>query len=70
MSEAAHAKEVPASVVHETAADGLVEAFYAPSKDFFWGVQWHPERLLTKAEAGWRLIHYFVQAGYHHFMAK
>lgn len=52
------------------AADGLVEAFYAPAKDFFWGVQWHPERLLTEPEAGRQLIHCFVQAGYHHFMAK
>ena len=34
MSEAAHAKEVPASVVHETAADGLVEGgHHRPAPD-------------------------------------
>ena len=27
------------------AADGLIEAVYAPNKKFLWAVQWHPEFL-------------------------
>ena len=30
------------------AADGLIEAVYAPNKKFLWAVQWHPEFLYKK----------------------
>jgi len=29
------------------APDGILEAFYHPSHDFCWGVEWHPEFLIT-----------------------
>ena len=32
------------------AADGVIEAIYAPDHPFLWGIQWHPERLCDKSE--------------------
>jgi len=56
--------------VKALAPDGLIEAFYAQSKKFFWGVQWHPERLLNADKVGIWLFQCFIQAGYRNFMAK
>lgn len=42
--------------------DGLIEAVYAPSKRFYWAVQWHPERLWVKDPYNRRLFEAFVNA--------
>ncbi len=56
--------------VKALSADGLVEAYFAPEKNFFWGVQWHPERLVNRDQVGMWFFQSLIQAGYRHFMAK
>ena len=46
------------------ASDGVVEGFEKPDHPYFVGVQWHPERLVERAEnaAHWQLFKSFVDA--------
>lgn len=45
--------------VAAVSADGVIEAVEDPSKKFFLGVQWHPERLGPENEDAMRLFAYF-----------
>ncbi len=40
----------PELKVMAEAPDGVVEAVYAPEKDFVWGIQWHPEYFWKKEQ--------------------
>jgi len=44
-----------------TADDGLIEAFYMPSRRFVWAVQWHPESILYD-ENSRKLFEVFVKS--------
>lgn len=44
------------------APDGLVEAFWHPSKTFTWGVQWHPEYAWMTDRAQRQIFEAFVAA--------
>ena len=43
-------------------ADGVLEAFEAPDKRFFMGIQWHPERLADGGTASDRIFDAFAEA--------
>lgn len=59
-----HVDEVPGITVHARSEDGVIQALKADGLDH-WGVQFHPESVLTQHGAtimrnflgGWRLIH-------------
>ena len=42
--------------------DGIIEAIFDPSKPFFWGVQWHPERIWDIEEGSVRIFDAFITA--------
>lgn len=44
------------------ASDGLVEAFYMPSKKFVWATQWHPEYLHKVDENSRKIFKAFIDA--------
>ena len=47
--------------VMATADDGTVEAIYAPSHPYLFGIQWHPERLIDIDEHSRNLFSHFIQ---------
>ncbi len=49
-------------LVNGVAEDGLVEAFELPGKQFFLGVQWHPESLFEHYEDARKIFAAFVAA--------
>ena len=42
--------------------DGIIEAVFDPHKPFFWGVQWHPERIWDIEEGSARIFEAFITA--------
>jgi putative glutamine amidotransferase len=54
-------KPAPGLRVLARAPDGIVEAVQMTDRDFFLGVQWHPERIFERAEQR-RLFEAFVSA--------
>lgn len=52
----------PAMTPMALAEDGLVEAAYAPEKDYIWAVQWHPEFSCEADEYSRRIFRSFVLA--------
>lgn len=54
----------PNLIVTARASDGMIEGFEKPDHPYFVGVQWHPERLVERAEnaAHWQLFKSFVDA--------
>lgn len=52
----------PTLTICAVSEDGLVEGLEAPDKDFFLGVQWHPERQYEQDEHALLLFKAFVQA--------
>ena len=50
----------PGFVVTARATDGVIEGICAPGKRFFWGVQWHPEKLCTHDENSAKIFRTFV----------
>ena len=44
-----------------SAADGLVEAIFCPSKKFVLGIQWHPERDIDAVPENTKIISAFIK---------
>lgn len=42
--------------------DGIIEAVFDPSKPFFWGIQWHPERIWDIEESSAKIFEAFLEA--------
>ncbi len=55
-------KAAPGLVVSARAPDGVVEAVEHPRRRFLLGVQWHPERTVTRRESSRVLFRAFVEA--------
>jgi len=52
----------PGLKVMAVSEDGLTEAIYMPDHPFFWGVQWHPERLWETGPESEKLFRAFTAA--------
>jgi putative glutamine amidotransferase len=42
--------------------DGIIEAVYDPGKSFFWGVQWHPEKIWDIEASSAKVFEAFIAA--------
>lgn len=52
----------PGFAVMGRSEDGIVEAIADPSRDFCWGVQWHPERIWDIEPSSAKLFEAFINA--------
>ena len=52
----------PGLEIMASAADGLTEAVYMPSKRFLWAVQWHPEFSYKNDESSMKIFRAFIDA--------
>ena len=54
-------KLAPGFSIAASAADGIVEAIFCPSKKFVLGIQWHPERDIDAVPENTKIISAFIK---------